>query len=208
MPNPSSNDAVVLVHGLASHSILLAPLARALAAHFAHVTSWNYRSLWFRIERHGRALARHLRQVDRSGTGRIHLVTHSMGGIIGRLALEEYLPERFGRFLMIAPPNRGSHMATRFAPYLGRICPPLAQLADHASSFVCSLPQPKVSELGVIAAARDALVRESHTRLGCEVDHIVLPGRHSSLLWKQATAEQVRHFLEHGRFRRTNAAAA
>jgi hypothetical protein len=99
-------------------------------------------------------------------------------------------------------------VATRLAPFLGRVCPPLSQLADEASSFVCTLPPPRLKELGIIAAARDALVQEPSTRLGCEADHIVLPGRHSSLLWKQGTADQVRHFLEHGRFRRAGASAA
>ena len=103
---------------------------------------------------------------------------------------------------MIAPPNRGSHVAARLAPYLGSLCPPLAQLADSDSSFVRSLPPPVVRELGIIAARTDFLVLEPNTRLGCERDHIILPGLHSSLLWRRETAEQVRHFLEHGVFRR------
>lgn len=201
--NHEAADAVVLVHGLAANSFVMQPLARALGRHFPHVTNWGYQSLWYRIETHGRALAERLKELDQHLEGRIHLVTHSMGGIIGRLALAEYLPERFGRFLMIAPPNRGSHVASRLAPYLGYICPPLVQLCDDASSFVCSLPKPQVSELGIIAAADDFLVNEPSTRLGCECDHITLPGLHSSLLFSRTTAEQVRHFLKHGRFKRS-----
>ena len=131
-----------------------------------------------------------------------------MGGIIGRLALAEHLPRNFGRFVMIAPPNRGSHVAAQLAPYLGRICPPLIQLTDQTTSYVCSLPLPQVPDLGIIAADTDFLVHEPNTRLGCEHDHIILPGLHSSLLWRQETAEQVRHFLEHGHFRRQPCAAA
>jgi pimeloyl-ACP methyl ester carboxylesterase len=205
-PHPAfaARDIVVLVHGLAATRIIMQSLAKSLAGVFAGVTNWGYQSLWSPIEAHGRQLATLLRQLDREGKHeRIHLVTHSMGGIIARVALAEYLPERFGRFVMIAPPNRGSHVATRLARYLGRICPPLSQLSDHDASFVCSLPPPPVAELGIIAAATDFLVLEPNTRLGCECDHIVLPGLHSSLLWRRETAEQVRYFLEHGRFRRT-----
>jgi len=56
--------------------------------------------------------------------------------------------------------------------------------------------------LGIIAAQGDFMVLEPNTRLGCERDHIVLPGLHSTVLWRPETAEQVRHFIEHGQFSR------
>lgn len=201
-------DAVILVHGLAANRLVMGLLARSLGKVLGATVNWGYRSLWSPIERHGRELAGLLRKLERRGHERIHLVTHSMGGIIGRLALAEHLPRNFGRFVMIAPPNRGSHVAALLAPYLGRICPPLLQLADHEASYVCSLPLPQVPELGIIAAHTDFLVHEPNTRLGCERDHIILAGLHSSLLWRQETAEQVRHFLEFGQFKRPLAEAS
>jgi pimeloyl-ACP methyl ester carboxylesterase len=199
----SDRQLVVLVHGLAANRMIMRRLARSLGRAFAATMNWGYRSLWSPIQRHGRELAALLRRLDQHRDhDRFHLVTHSMGSIIGRLALAEYLPERFGRFVMIAPPNRGSHIAAKLAPYLGRICPPLVQLANHDSSFVCSLPPPVVNDLGIIAAQTDYLVLEDSTRLGCERDHIVLPGLHSSLLWLPETAVQVGHFLEYGQFHR------
>jgi pimeloyl-ACP methyl ester carboxylesterase len=199
----SGRNAVVLVHGLAASRIIMRSLASSLGKVFAGVVNWGYDSMWSPIERHGRQLAELLQRLDGDGAyDRIHLVTHSMGGIIGRIALAEFLPQRFGRFVMIAPPNRGSRVAAFLAPYFGRICPPLVQLTDAATSFVCSLPPPTVPELGIIAAQSDFLVHEPNTRLGCESDHITLPGLHSSLLWRRETADQVQHFLEHGRFSR------
>ena len=195
-------DTVVLVHGLAANSVIMAPLERSLSGYFRTVVNWGYSSLWSPIEDHGKQLAALLKRLDEEAMGPVHLVTHSMGGIISRLALGEYQPRRLGRFVMIAPPNRGSHVASLLAPYLGRICPPLVQLADLENSFVCSLPLPKVPDLGIIAADTDYLVCERSTRLGCETDHITLPGLHSSLLWKTETARQVTHFLQNGRFER------
>jgi Predicted acetyltransferases and hydrolases with the alpha/beta hydrolase fold len=205
----TTRDAVVLVHGLAANHLVMAPLARALRRAYSQVVNWGYSSLWSPIERHGQRLAALIKGLEEQAE-RVHLVTHSMGGIITRLALAEFQPQRLGRLVMVAPPNRGSHVATWLAPWLGRICPPLIQLADYEDSLVCRLPLPQVPELGVIAAATDFLVHEPSTHLRCETDHITLPGLHSSLLWRRETAEQVQHFLEHGRFRRaasTNAAA-
>jgi pimeloyl-ACP methyl ester carboxylesterase len=201
------HDAVVLVHGLAASRVIMVPLARALTAGLGKILNWGYSSLWSPIERHGRSLAAILLELDESHQGRIHLVTHSMVGIIARVALGEFRPQRLGRMVMVTPPNRGSHVASRLAPWLGRICPPLVQLADSESSFVCSLPMPEIPELGVIAASGDFLVRAESTRLGCETDHITLPGLHSSLLFQPETARQVQHFLEHGQFRHKVAAA-
>src|SRR5262245_29549417 len=202
------HDTIVLAHGLGGRPLLMRPLAKWLERHFGQVINWGYQSLWSPIETHGKDFASLLRQLDcdaknrDDSRGRIHLVCHSMGGIIARLALAEYMPERMGRFVMIAPPNRGSRIARHLAPHLSRFCPPIGQLTDDCSSFVCSLPPPSVPELGVIAAEFDFMVPHGNTRLGCECDHIVLPGLHSTLLFHRETAEQVRHFLETGKFRR------
>lgn len=199
----AEGDTVVLVHGLLANPIVMGSLARWLTPSFSKVCNWGYDSLWSPIERHAARLATLLRELDAERhEQRIHLVTHSMGGIIARVALAEYLPQRFGRFVMIAPPNRGSHVARRLAPYLGRICPPLVQLTDDEKSYVCCLPPPTVRELGIIAAETDYLVDQTCTRLDGACDYIVLPGLHSSLLWRKGTADQVRHFLESGRFAR------
>lgn len=202
LPAKPAADLVILVHGLAAPRLVMGPLERSLGRSFSRVINWGYPSLWSRIEQHGAALAHLLAEFDRSEYERIHLVTHSMGGIIARLALAEHIPQRIGRFVMIAPPNRGSHIATRLAPYLGRLCPPIAQLTDREGSYVQSLPPLTVAELGIIAARGDFMVPEPSTHLGCERDHIILPGLHSSLLWRQETAQQVRHFLQHGQFQR------
>jgi pimeloyl-ACP methyl ester carboxylesterase len=205
----SRQDTIVLAHGLGGRPLLMRPLARWLEQHFGQVVNWGYSSLWSPIESHGKDFAALLRELDRDvekrdgNGGRIHLVGHSMGGIIARLALAEYMPQRLGRFVMIAPPNRGSRIARHLAPHLGRFCPPIPQLTDDSTSFVCNLPPPTGPELGIIAAELDFMVAQDKTRLGCECDHIVLPGLHSTLLWRQETANQVRCFLETGRFRQS-----
>jgi pimeloyl-ACP methyl ester carboxylesterase len=198
-----TKSAVVLVHGLAAHRVVMSPLERHLKPRFTQVTNWGYSSLWSRIERHGEALARLLGEMETAaGIEQVHLVTHSMGGIIARVALAEKMPSKLGRMVMLAPPNGGSHVARWLSPVLGLICPPLVQLSDHDKSYVAGLPKLDGVHVGVVAAAADELVCEKSTHLPNEADHITLPGFHSSILWFDETARQVAHFLEQGRFER------
>lgn len=199
----NNKSAVVLVHGLAAHRMVMSPLERHLKNHFPHVNNWGYSSLWSRIERHGAALARVLSDIEAAADiEHVHLVTHSMGGIIARLALAERMPTKLGRMVMLAPPNGGSHVARWLAPVLGLIVPPVKQLSDHCQSFVACLPPLEGVHVGVVAAAADELVCEKSTHLPNEADHITLPGFHSSILWYDETARQVAHFLRNGRFER------
>ncbi|MGI8981155.1 MAG: esterase/lipase family protein [Pirellulaceae bacterium] len=201
MTAPSS-QALILIHGLGAHWLIMSPLARRLQSQFGRVINWSYASLWSGIERHGQQMAEQLQQLDDDpGVERIHLITHSMGGIVARLALAARLPAKMGRMVMLAPPNTGSHVARSLAPILGRICPPLMQLSDAEQSFVASLPPLSAVEIGIIAARHDLLVAEPRTHLSTEKEHIILPGMHSSLLWRQETAEQAAAFLASGRFR-------
>src|SRR5438270_12997867 len=95
---PVRDDLVVLVHGLAAHRLFMHSLAQAMQDVFAGVVNWGYQSLFSPIERHGEELAELLRRLDgEGGHARIHLVTHSMGSIIGRFALAQYTPRHFGR---------------------------------------------------------------------------------------------------------------
>lgn len=205
----SSTAAVVLVHGLAAHRLVMRPLAGRLSQSFGHVVNWGYRSIWSPIAVHADRLAERLRQLDATGSvDSIHLVTHSMGGIVTRVALESYRPGKLGRLVMIAPPNSGSRVATFLKPWLGRLCPPIPQLTDAADGFVRTLAHPQDVEIGVIAARGDYMVQESSTHLPCEADHIVLPGLHSSVLFRRETAEQVKSFLLGGRFQKEAAAVA
>jgi hypothetical protein len=104
--------------------------------------------------------------------------------------------------VMLAPPNRGSRAATFFGPLFQKICKPIAELADLPDSYVCTLPEPKGLEIGIIAANYDALVEQASTRLDIEHDHLVVATWHTGLLFRQDVSQQVEHFLQHGRFHR------
>ncbi len=198
-----SGDTVVLIHGLGAHRIVMQPLAQRLQKKFSRVINWGYRSLWDRIENHAQQFEQMLRKLDEEQTvGKLHIVSHSMGGIITRTVLSKYVPKHLGRVVMMAPPNQGSHVAKHLAPWLGKLCPPLWQLSSEAGSYVTQLRPLSGVAFGVLAAQKDFLVHLESTHLPTEADHLILPGIHSSICWRNETAEQVTHFLHNGMFDR------
>ena len=120
-----------------------------------------------------------------------------------------------GRFVMIAPPNRGSPLARRLSGSLfwdaifGRRA--FHQLGSD--SLADAWGKPPLS-FGVIAGGRgdgrgwnpmlpgddDGIVAVEDTHLPGESDHIVLRSIHAVLPWRQDCMGQVVSFLQSGRF--------
>jgi pimeloyl-ACP methyl ester carboxylesterase len=215
--------AVVLLHGLNRTQLSMAPLALALRRHGYAVRNRYYHTRAATIEQHADALLERLRDDDASsGGGPVHFVAHSMGCIVVRCALARCAPgdvprSRPGRFVMIAPPNRGSELAARLAgkavwdAVLGGRA--LAQLGRPATLDAWGSPP---IPFGVIAGGRgdgrgwnpllpgddDGVVTVACTHLPGEADHIVLPALHTTLPWRRDVARHVLHFLASGRFDR------
>lgn len=192
---------VVLVHGYLAHRVHLSLLSHRLRAAGFATLNWGYptmlRSLTVAAER----LASTLHRLDAEPPSRpIHLVTHSMGGIVARAALERLRPQRLVRWVMLAPPNRGSEVARRLEPFVGGWSPPVRELSSGGNGLVHSLGMPKDVEIGVIAAGYDLLVREESTRPDVPHEHVTVPCMHSALLVRRDAARQVVAFLRTGTF--------
>ena len=128
------------------------------------------------------------------------IVTHSMGSILVRAALSAGDYARVGRVVMLAPPHGGSRVATLFSGLLGSICKPLPQLRHTPESLVNNLPAPAGHDIGIIAASRDRMVHVEHTHLATQSDHIVVPGGHTTILFRPNVARLVKSFLHSGSF--------
>jgi hypothetical protein len=153
-----------------------------------------------------------------SQAGRIHFVTHSLGGIVLRHHLAGHPMANLGRIVMLAPPNHGSELADRLKQSaVGRwiLGPAGCELGTGASELPERLG-PAHFPLGVIAADRpahgwfrrlftgpnDGKVSVQSARLDGMADFLAVPDNHTWIMWRSGTSRQVLAFLEQGHFAR------
>lgn len=200
---------VALVHGYLANRLMLGVLGARLRGRGFEPRPWGYWNMRCSLLVHADRFVRRLMDLDADAeVHTLHLVTHSMGGIIARAALDRYRPAKLGRFVMLAPPNKGSFVATRAAGTFGRVLEPVRELSTAGDSLVNSLPVPRDVEIGVIAAEWDALVSADSTRPDVPHAHATLPTFHSGLLFRRDAADYVAAFLATGRFPTSSAPAA
>jgi pimeloyl-ACP methyl ester carboxylesterase len=115
----NSRYPVLLVHGFGATERAWTPLRRALAeAGFGHIVSLNYNSVAMDPVAVSAELTHQaLRALAGTAARRVHLVGHSLGGLIVRRALtaSAELSSQTGSAVTIASPHAGAHLA-RIAP--------------------------------------------------------------------------------------------
>jgi len=214
----TATQAVVLLHGVARTPRSLRKMERALQDEGFATLNLAYPSrkqpLELLADRLHDAIAPFAARADA-----LHFVTHSMGGLIARIYLAKYRPQRLQRVVMLAPPNGGSEVADLLkgvAPYRAFYGPAGQQLGTTKPEFLDLLPSPDYG-VGIIAGNRtidplashfivprpnDGRISVESTRLNGMADHIVLGATHSGLLTHRDAITQTIAFLRHGRFRR------
>jgi pimeloyl-ACP methyl ester carboxylesterase len=206
---PDPPATVVLVHGLWMHGVVFAFLRRWLAGRGFDVRCFSYPTVRNGLASNARALAAFLGAVD---AARIHLVGHSLGGLVVLAMLEAQPDPRIGRVVLMGSPCRGSHSARVLAERWG-----LSFIVGRSIADWLARPAQAVrGEIGIIAGNRrlglgrllpglpqpnDGVVSVAETRLAGAADNIVLPLGHSQMLVSRACAEQLAAFLRQGHFR-------
>jgi triacylglycerol lipase len=212
-------EPVVLLHGIALNAFSLKHIEKGLKEAGFRPCTIEYPSRHHPIDTlAARFVLPEIFRCFPDDTVPIHFVTHSMGGLVARkIATLEQAP-RFGRVVMIAPPNQGSEVADRLRSvwwYRSWYGPAGRELGTDSASAPRSLGAPSF-EFGVIAATRsvdpwfsewlpgrdDGKVAVENTKLEGMRDFIEVPASHTLVLWQDETVRQVLHFLREGTFAR------
>jgi pimeloyl-ACP methyl ester carboxylesterase len=105
---------VLLVHGLIDNRSIFTVMRRSLRRRgFAHVCSWNY-SPWLPDVARGAAdLGQHIERIcEQTGHERVHVVGHSLGGLIARYYVQRMDGDRrVDSLVTLGTPHSGSVLA-------------------------------------------------------------------------------------------------
>ncbi|HEV7986645.1 MAG TPA: alpha/beta fold hydrolase [Steroidobacteraceae bacterium] len=207
-----SDAAAVYVHGLWMPGFEGALLRRRLRA------ERGFRCYVFRygsVREPMRQVAAALRQmVARIDAPRVHLLGHSLGGLVIQRYLQRYTMAQPGRVLFLGTPSAGSRAARRLGSLtLGR------RLMGHAVGEELLVESTRrweaERELGIIAGTvpvglghlllkfgedNDGTIAVSETELAGAKARLCLPVTHSGMLLSARVAREAGSFLEHGRF--------
>jgi pimeloyl-ACP methyl ester carboxylesterase len=206
-------DTVVLVHGLWVHGIAMELMRRRVVRGGYRALAYSYPSVRLTLTENAARLARYLGELSAS---RLHLVGHSLGGLIVLRALELAPSLPPGRVVLCGTPFGESYAARRLGRWPGGRTALGRSLAEWLGPAQ-SRPAPG-RETGVIAGSSpfglgrlvvpdlprpsDGVVSVEETRLPGMRDHVVLPVSHSGMLISRAVARQICAFLRDGAFSR------
>jgi pimeloyl-ACP methyl ester carboxylesterase len=203
--------AVVVTHGVWFPGTETWPLRRSLHTAGYDVRLFRYHSVAASLEANAARLAEFVARTAKEG---VHLVGHSLGGVV---ILEALARHRIacGRVVCLGSPLVGSGTAAAVAAWpsgrriIGKCLDELLARGGIGSAQLRT-------EIGVIAGSRsfgvgrfiaslarpnDGTVTVAETRLPGATDHIVLPVSHYGMLWSATVVEQIRWFLTDGKFR-------
>ena len=202
-------EAVILVHGLWMGGWAMQGLRLLLSRRGFAATALDYRSMAQGLDEHTRRLAARIAELPQPA---LHLVGHSLGGLVILRYLRTYGEQRIGRIVLLGSPVRSCMAGLRFANLAGG-----ERLLGTSRDIWRSLPddyRPQC-ELGVIAGSRpwglgrlvmrlpgtnDGVVRLEETEVTGMRDRIVLSVSHSGMLASARVAREVAAFLERGAF--------
>ena len=220
-PAPEGAPTVILAHGLGRTPASMAILANRLEQAGFDVVRFGYPSRTEPIEALVDRLEDAVAECCGGDSGAVHFVTHSMGGVLVRSYLSQRTEPHHGRVVMLSPPSQGSEIVDAFADsdllrsFLG---PAGSRLGTTPEGIASQLPPVRFS-LGIITGSRsmnpigswlipgpdDGTVGVDRAGVEGAASFLVLPATHTFIMNRRDVAEEVVHFLRHGRFRRESA---
>jgi alpha-beta hydrolase superfamily lysophospholipase len=205
-----SRPSVLVVHGLWMNGLETLWLRRRLDARGFAPHPFSYQSLHADADEVVAALGAQIAALPPP----VHLVGHSLGGLLLLKLFERMPAQPPGRVVLLGSPVNGSCAAAAVARWpvgpsvLGRLA-----LNELVGERQCTWTVER--ELGVIAGSlsagigrfvsdlpepNDGTVAVEETRIQGMTDHVVLPVTHTGMLASAEVADRTARFLETGRF--------
>ena len=205
----TQQPAIALVHGLWNRGWTMMAMAKRLKARGHNVAVYSYSTRSDNLDGHANGLRAFLKTIK---SEQVHLVGHSMGGlvILNMLSRFDDLPP--GRIVLMGTPVKGSSAVKRLEKLpgqkfmFGKARENLLQGFQHT---------PMERETGVIRGTRalglgriagapgepnDGSVAVSETELEGMKDSVDLDVAHTQMLVSSEVVEQLEQFLLYGKF--------
>ena len=201
---------VVLVHGIWMNGWEMGLLRLRLKQAGFNVVQFTYRS----VSQNLPCNAQHLQTfVNGINASEIHIVAHSLGGLLVRQFFHDFPRQKPGRIVTLGSPHGGSFVAGKLnRTFLGRVLVGKslqqgmlgavpAWTSDHEIGVIAGDRGPGIGAvISRLPKPNDGTVVLAETSLPGMTDYKIMPTNHIGLLFAKSVAQQVIHFLLHGVF--------
>jgi len=208
----SPDECVVVVHGLWMHWFTSVPMARQLRREMhCPVYTFDYRSALRDLDENSARLLIYCQSRDEK---KVHLVGHSLGGLVIVNMLNRYEFDRPGRAVAIGSPFAHSESGKRLSrvPLLGKALgrsigqahsrPPMIYRGRREIGVITATrPHGPGRLLGRMDSAHDGIVFADETSLPGVTDVLTMPDQtHTTSYFSGKAAARAADFLVQGRF--------
>jgi len=204
---------VLLLHGVLMNSMEMLYLKHQLEKQDFRVHSLSYESVKYSVEENTQLLYQKIIQLD---CNELHIVAHSLGGIMTMHLLEKYPELPIRRIVMLGTPINGSYAAKIICRWklVGQL------LSNSMANGLAGNHVYNASnrhEIGMIAGsikspigfglllgklpeANDGTVLLSETKHPAITQHLVVNKSHTGLIFSRMVGKLVANFLRNGYF--------
>lgn len=207
----TASEPVIIIHGLWVHGLVMGWLTRHIKQDGFAARSYSYPTMRLTLSENAERFARYCTSL---AAPRIHIVAHSMGGLVALKMLQMNRQLRCGRLILIGTPYSGSFAAQRLARFPGGHSLLGRSIAEWLRE---SRPVPDgIAEIGIIAGTRgyglgrliapslpqphDGVVTLAETEVPGVTQRIDLKVGHTEMLVSREVARQCCAFLRNGCF--------
>lgn len=212
----NQKPAIVLIHGIWMNSLEMLFMKKYFEQQDYRVYTFDYPSVRNAPAENARSLKRFLDQLPEL---EVHLVAHSLGGVVVLHLFDQFEDVMPGRVVLMGCPYKGSDTAKQLTETYKDI--PVLQkiILGEAKQGALLMPAPQWQgqrELGVLAGnrpfgmgttlraisdgAHDGTVHVKEALIDNATDFTILPVSHTSMLFNRGSIQAVQHFLEQGCF--------